>query len=121
MSDKTLEQLLEEQALLAEAIKAKQKEEQAAVIEEVVAKIKKYGITAKQLSSAFGFKTPNLEGKERKPAEPVYAYVIEGKEETWTGRGRTPLTLVKFLNGKNISLESFKNSDTYKIKKTEEA
>lgn len=115
MSDKTLEQLLEEQALLAEAIKTKQKEEQTAVIEEIVAKIKKYGITAKQLSSAFGFKTPNLEGKERKPAKDKYCFMWEGKEQKWTGRGRPLTELVAFCNSKGITVEQFKESPEYKL------
>lgn len=115
MSDKTLEQLLEQQALIAEAIKAKQKEEQAAVIEEIVAKIKKFGITSKMLSSAFGFKSPNLEAKERKPAKDKYCFMWEGKEQKWTGRGRPTREIVAFCESKKISVDDFKNSPEYKL------
>lgn len=115
MSDKTLEQLLEQQAEIAAAIAKKQKEEQTAIIDEIVAKIKKYGITAKQLSSAFGLKTPNLEAKERKPAKDKYCFMWEGKEQKWTGRGRPTREIVAFCESKKISVDQFKNSPEYKL------
>lgn len=55
--------------------------------------------------------TPTGKGKggkgvKRGSVEPKYAFTVEGEEQTWTGRGRMPLTLKELIE-KGEELESF--------------
>ena len=67
-----------------------QQQKKAEVLEEVRAKIKAYGLTAKELG--FG----NVEKTEDKRSQPV-AIKYRSGNETWTGRGRKPKWLEVYL------------------------
>lgn len=45
-------------------------------------------------------------GVKRGSVEPKYAFIVEGEEQTWTGRGRMPLALKELIE-KGEELESF--------------
>lgn len=67
-----------------------QQQKKSAVLEEVRAKIKAYGLTAKELG--FG----GVEKTEDKRSQPVPIKYRSG-EQTWTGRGRKPKWLEVYL------------------------
>lgn len=64
------------------------------VIEEIKAKIKAYGITARDLGLVeVVVSQPAVEKKDKKPVAIKYRH----NEDTWTGRGMKPKWVVKFL------------------------
>lgn len=76
-----------------------QQQKKSAVIEEVKAKIKAYGLTAKDLG--FGA----VEKHEDKRSQPVAIKYRDG-DNTWTGRGRKPKWLEEKL-ASGSKLEDF--------------
>lgn len=68
-----------------------QQQKKSAVLEEVRAKIKAYGLTAKEC----GFSTTE-KNTEDKRSQPVPIKYRSG-EQTWTGRGRKPKWLEVYL------------------------
>ncbi len=67
-----------------------QQQKKSAIIEEVKAKIKAYGLTAKDLGLGA------VEKAEDKRSQPV-AIKYRSGEQTWTGRGRKPKWLEVYL------------------------
>ena len=68
------------------------------IIEDIKAKIKLYGITAKEL----GFGTSSVSIETTSTRSPVAIKYRHG-DNTWTGRGRQPLWVVDYLsNGGKI-------------------
>ena len=67
-----------------------QQQKKSAIIDEVKAKIKAYGLTAKELGFSSAEKTEN------KRSQPVPIKYKSG-EQTWTGRGRKPKWLEVYL------------------------
>lgn len=68
-----------------------QQQKKSAVLEEVRAKIKAYGLTAKELG--FGDVVGQSVEKTKKPVAIKY----KSGNETWTGRGRKPKWLEVYL------------------------
>jgi len=68
-----------------------QQQKKSAVLEEVKAKIKSYGLTAKDLG--FGKAEKSTDDKRSQPVAIKY----KQGENTWTGRGRQPKWVVEYL------------------------
>lgn len=65
------------------------------VIEEIKAKIKAYGLTARDLGL---FELTSVQPTVEKTKKPV-AIKYRHNEDTWTGRGMKPKWVVKYLEG----------------------
>lgn len=119
-----LDDLLAQDAELQKKIAEARKSKKDQAIKDVVAIIKKYAITVKDLSGAFGFEPPAepLKKKVVKKAKPKYQYQNpENPTETvfWSGRGSEatrPKSLVKLLETKKITIEQFKKMPEYQYK-----
>lgn len=85
-----LEQIQQQIEELQKKAQELQQQKKSAVLEEVRAKIKAYGLTAKELG--FGA----VEKTEDKRSQPVPIKYRSG-EQTWTGRGRKPKWLEVYL------------------------
>lgn len=69
-----------------------QQQKKSAVLEEVKAKIKSYGLTAKELG--FGSVEKSTDDKRSQPVAIKY----RSGENTWTGRGRQPKWIVEYVS-----------------------
>ena len=85
----------------AEAAEAQAKEERARKIEEYKQMLQAEGIDISDLVSAV---EPAKATSKRAPRPAKYKYTdVDGSEKTWTGQGRTPAAIQKFLNeGKSL-------------------
>lgn len=92
-----IQQQIEELQRKAQEI---QQQKKAAVLEEVRAKIKAYGLTAKELGLSSTEKA-----SDDKRSQPVAIKYRDG-ENTWTGRGRKPKWLQEKLDS-GSNLEDF--------------
>ncbi len=88
----------------AEAAEAQAKQERARKIEEYKQMLQAEGIDISDLVSAA---EPVKATAKRAPRPAKYKYTdIDGSEKTWTGQGRTPAAIQKYLN-EGKSLEDF--------------
>lgn len=113
-----LDELAKKAQEAQEAYEKALKDSHKAVLEEIVAKIKQYKITATELAKACGFEPP-AELKKRVPvkATPKYTYTLDGEVHHWAGRGKNPpKELVKFLELKKITVKQFKDDKQYAYK-----
>lgn len=118
-----LDDLLAQQKIIEDQIKEARKEKKDQAIKDVVSIIKKYAISIKDLSGAFGYLPPEEPLKKRVKkvygkAEPKWQYVLNGVKITWAGRGNPktfPQTLKDYLNEKKITIEQFKADPKHKI------
>lgn len=85
-----LEQIQQQIAELQKKAQTIQQQKKAEVLEDVKAKIKAYGLTAKELGLG------SVEKSEDKRSQPV-AIKYRSGEQTWTGRGRKPKWLEEKL------------------------
>ena len=110
--DLTLEQLQEGFAKLTDIVEERRRTEAAnqakesarlQKIEEMRALLVSEGLDIADLISASNSTAKSSGKREPRPAK--YKYIDEnGNEKTWTGQGRTPLTIQKALNeGKSLS------------------
>ena len=91
-----LEKIQQQIADLQKKAQELQQQKKSAVLEEVRAKIKAYGLTAKDLG--FGA----VEKSEDKRSQPV-AIKYRNGSDTWTGRGRKPKWLeAKIASGSKL-------------------
>ncbi|MDT3707549.1 MAG: H-NS histone family protein [Thiobacillus sp.] len=92
-----LDQIQQQIAELQQKAQKLHQQKKSAVLEEVKAKIKAYGLTAKEC----GFSTTEKNTGDRRSL-PVTIKYRDG-ENTWTGRGRKPKWLEKKLaTGSNL-------------------
>lgn len=115
-----LDDLLAQQEALAKKIADARKLKKDEAIRDVVAIIKKYAITVKDLSGAFGYEVPELTTRTKQtrgPATPKYTYTVDGVVYNWAGRGaKLPKTLLTFLETNKITVEQFKADSQYAYK-----
>lgn len=92
-----LEQIQQQIAVLQQQAQELQQQKKSAVLEEVKAKIKAYGLTAKEC----GFSTTEKNTQDKRSL-PVAIKYRDGKN-AWTGRGRKPKWLEeKLATGSNL-------------------
>lgn len=93
-----LEQLQKQISELQSKAKELAEKKREPIIEDIKSKIKLYGITAKELG--LGSATTSTEAKPQKaPVAVKYRHA----ENTWTGRGKRPLWIARYLaNGGKI-------------------
>lgn len=85
-----IQQQIEELQKKAHAIQQQKKSE---IIEEVKAKIKSYGLTARDLGLV------EVASVQPVPLKKPVAIKYRHNEDTWTGRGMKPKWVVKYLEG----------------------
>lgn len=88
-----LQQIQQQIADLQKKAQELQQQKKSEVLEEVRAKIKSYGLTAKECG--FGATEKAVEDKRSQPVAIKY----KDGENTWTGRGMKPKWVVKYLEG----------------------
>lgn len=72
-----------------------QQQKKSEILEEVKAKIKAYGLTARDLGLVEVVVSQPAVEKTKKPVAIKYRH----NEDTWTGRGMKPKWVVKYLEG----------------------
>lgn len=93
--------VVQEKVQEAEALQAKE-QERLAKLEKYKELLEKDGISAEDLVELFANDTNKRKKRESKPAK--YQYEENGEVKTWTGQGRMPKALKKYLDeGKPLS------------------